>query len=77
MARTDPVTEVVISLNCEDIQRFDGGEYGISGEDQAVIDQANGTIPIERPEPRWGFDQFGLDSMKAPYALFRAGDGGE
>ena len=42
-------TEIVFSIKVEEIVRFDGGGYGISSEDQAIIDQAEGSAPIEGP----------------------------
>ena len=37
--------------------------------DQAVIDQADGSAPIEVPETTWGFDMSAIDHTKEPYAF--------
>ena len=60
-------TEIVFSIKVEEIVRFDGGGYGISSEDQAIIDQADGSAPIEGPPSTWGFDMWGLDISKEPF----------
>ncbi len=65
-------SEIVIALGAESIIRFDDADRGISDDDQAVIDQADGSSSIDSPDTTWGFDMMALDPEKA--AWFDGGD---
>lgn len=65
-------SEIVIALGAEAIIRFDDADRGISDDDQAVIDQADGTVAIDSPDTTWGFDMMVLDPEKE--AWFDGGD---
>lgn len=68
-------SEVVLALHIADIVRYgDDAGSGINDEDAAVIRQAEGTDPIEPPLTTWGFDMFGRDVDKHPYAFLGAED---
>lgn len=56
-------SEIFLVLEAEQIVRFDG-DTRTRAEDQSVMDQATGAIPIETPPTRIGFDQWRLDPEK-------------
>jgi type II secretory pathway component GspD/PulD (secretin) len=61
--------EVVVALAAEKIERFDGKGSGISDAEKSIMQQGEGSVPIETPKTIPGFDQFLLDKEKAPYSL--------
>ncbi len=60
-------SELVVALQAEQIDRFDGKGQAVPTADKAIIDQAEGTADINTPATTWGFDQFLLDDSKASY----------
>jgi len=62
-------TEVVVALTTEQVVRYDAKGQGITDADRAILRQAEGTDPIQKPPFTWGFDMSLKDREKVHHLL--------